>query len=128
MQSRKGVAGSRMIKLLLDGNALPIVEAMTLLAVWSQAALVLVFMAGGARTRQTQEGMAQIFACELTARIGWDVLGRVTLHALESGMFAFEHVPRFRVIEFSWRRVPTGDRKIFTIVLGMAGNTLFLRL
>ena len=127
VQSGERIACARVIKLFFDGHALPVIEVVALLTVLSEASVVLVFVTGGATARQSQEGMPQVFTGKFAACFSRDVLRNVTLRALQSSVFALQHVAGLVMIEFSRRGVPVRDREVFTIMFGVTGDALLLR-
>lgn len=101
-------------------DILPILEIVALLAVLSQPAVVLVFVARSASLRQAEEGPAPVPHLDRHALQGRDAVGRVASVALQGGVFSLQLVTGLAVIESGGRGCPLDEREVFTIVLGMA--------
>lgn len=102
----------------------PVFEVMALLAVLSQPATMLIFVAIHASRRHAQKSprlIANLDGEQFGAR---DVLRRVAAITGEARVFAGQVVTGLRVIESGGRRCPFHDRKIFAIVLGVTARAL----
>ena len=125
VQAGQGIACLRVIKLGLTGLAdidrLPIHEIVALLAIRTQAAFVLIFMAGNAAGRQTEVGSARVLDFDGRAFLGRDVGRIVALVTGQARVLAFQQVSRFLVIERL--DVPLDQREVFPVVLRVATGT-----
>ncbi len=81
-----------------------------------------VFVAGDAGLRNAQKAARQVLDLDRRARCGGDVVGCVATSAGHSGMLAFENVTGELMIERL--AVPLDERKILTVVFGMAAGAL----
>ena len=106
------------------GDILPVVVVMTLQAIRTKPAFVLILVASHARGRDTKEGSAQIFDPDLAAVGGGNLLRQMALVAGETSMLAFKQVPGFFVVERLW--VPLDKWKVAAIMLGMATRALLV--
>ncbi len=126
MQASQGIAGLRVVKLRLTGLAdidrLPVHKIVALQAVRSEAAFVLIFVAGNATRRQTKIGSARILDFDRRAFLGRDVGRVMAFVACQTSVLAFEQVSRFLVIERL--DVPFDQREIFPIVFRVAACAL----
>lgn len=106
-------------------DLLPILEVVAGLAIRSEPPFVLVLVASEASRRQPEERPIQIL--RLDGRAFWrrDVRSSVALITSKPGVFSFQQVPSFFVIERL--RVPLDEREIFAIVLGVASRALLTR-
>jgi hypothetical protein len=93
---------------------------MALLTILTEAAIVLVFVAGRASLRQPQERSAPVANLDAHPLRGCYPVRGVALLALQGGMFAFKLVASLTMIETgpSWR--PLHQWKILAIMLGVA--------
>ena len=98
----------------------PVDEIVALQAILSETSLVKVFVAGYACLRNPQKGLAEILCLYVGALGGWDSIGKMTLVAGQAGVFAFQQVSGFFVIEFI--RIPLDQRKTHTVVIRMAAH------
>lgn len=64
--------------------------------------------------------MAQVLHFDERSRRLADVRGRVALAAVEASVFALQRVAGLVVVESFQRRLPMDQRKIFTVMLGVA--------
>ena len=126
MQASQGIAGLRVVKLGLTGLAdidrLPVHKIVALQAVRSEAAFVLIFVAGNATRRQTKIGSARILDFDRRAFLGRDVGRVMAFVACQTSVLAFEQVSRFLVIERL--DVPFDQREIFAIVFRVTARAL----
>jgi len=104
----------------LSGGIFPGDEVVALQAILSETSFVKVFVAGHACLRNPQEGLAQILLLYVRALGGGDFIGQVALIAGQAGMFAFQQVSGFFVIELV--RIPLDQRKIFAVVIRVAAH------
>ena len=93
---------------------------MALLAVRTQAALVLIFVATGAAGRQAEVGPARILDLDGRTFLRRDVGGLWHLLQVTARVLAFEQVSRLFVIE--GLDVPLDQRKVFAVVLRVAAG------
>lgn len=100
------------------GDILPIGEVVARLALGTEAALVEVFVAGGASLGDSDECAVKVFDLDQRAFTGRDVLGRVTLLAVNAGMLSFENIARLFMIEGPG--IPLDEWEVDAIVIGMA--------
>ncbi len=100
-------AAKRKFRLFVIEAALPISRVVTLRAVWSQLAVVLVFVTIDARCSQTQKRSARIASSdERTSR--WRKLGRVVaLSTVQASVLAIESKSGLAMIEGFQRRLPS---------------------
>lgn len=129
MQASQRIAGLRVVKLRLTGLAdidrLPVHKTVALQAIRTQAAFVLILVAGNATRRQTKIGAARVLDFDRRAFLERNVRGIVALAALQPSMLAFEQVPRFLVIERL--DVPFDQREIFAIVFRVTARAFLAR-
>lgn len=104
----------------LSRGIFPVDEVVALQAILSETSFVKVFVAGHACLRYPQEGLAEILLLYVRALGGGDFVGYVALIAGQAGMFAFQQVSGFFVIEFV--RIPLDQRKIFAVVIRVAAH------
>lgn len=105
---------------LIDLRALPVNGRMALRTRRSEAALVLVCMAGNATRRQPKPCVIQILRRQQATR-GWsDVLCAMAGAAAHAGVFSIKQVSRLRVIEPFWRWVPMQQREVLSVMVGVA--------
>ena len=122
MQAGQGIARLGVIELglagLADIDGLPVHEIVALQAVWTEASLVLVFVATDATGRQPQVSPARILDLDRRAFLGCNAGGVVTLITRQPCMLAFQQISRFFVIESL--DVPLDQREVFPVVLRVA--------
>ena len=101
------IAGLRVVEVLaVDARRLPIDGRMAPRAIGSEAALVLVFMAGDAHWRQAEPGPIQILARTERARLRGNVLRSMAGATTYAHVLAIEHVTGLRVVESLRCRIP----------------------
>jgi len=103
-------------------DRLPVGEVVTLDTIRTESPFVRILVAGGAGLRNAQKRPRQILHLDRRARCGGDVVGGVATSAGHSGMLAFENVTGELMIERL--AVPLDERKILTVVFGMAAGAL----
>ena len=101
---------------------LPVGSVVAAQAIASQASLVLVFVAGGACRRQSQEGSVQIFRGDQSFLRGRDSRTVVALCAFQACVFPVEFEAGCCVVECPG--IPANDLKIRTVVFRMAANAI----
>jgi len=126
MQASQGIAGLRVVKLGLTGLAdidrLPVHKIVALQTVRSEAAFVLIFVAGNTTRRQTKIGSARVFNFDRLALLGSDAGRVMAFDTCYASMLSIEQVSRFLVIErFD---VPFDQREIFAIVFRVTARAL----
>jgi hypothetical protein len=104
----------------LSGGIFPGDEVVALQAILSETSFVKVFVAGHACLRNPQEGLAEILLLYVRALGGGDFIGQVAFIAGQAGMFAFQQISGFFVIELV--RIPLYQRKIFAVVIRVAAH------
>lgn len=106
-------------------NRFPVIVVVTLEAVGSQAAFVLVFVTGRTRLRQSKKRAVEV--TYLDRKLLWSgyVGCGVAAAALCGSMFAFENVSSLLVVE--GLRIPLDKREVFAIVVGVATDALLAR-
>ena len=124
MQSGQRIARLGVIE-LRDADLLPVDEVVTGLALRSQASFVLIFVAGGAGSRDPEIGADQILFFDCCPLLRRDVRWIVTLGALDPCMLAFEDVSDLFVVE--GLRVPFHEREVFTIVFRVTSRAFLAR-
>ena len=77
-----------------------------------------IFVAGHARLRNPEEGLAEVLRLYIRALGGGDSIGKMALIAGQAGVFAFQQVAGFLVVELV--RIPLDERKIHSVVIRMA--------
>lgn len=107
---------------LSDVDGFPVLEVMALLAVRAEASFVLIFMTGDTSRRQAKIRAVQILDLNRLALKRRSVRWIVTFVAVEYGVLTLEHISGFLVIEGPY--IPLDQRKIFSIVFGVAARTL----
>src|SRR5579864_1052739 len=127
MQPGQGIARPAMIELGQgNGEALPAIEAVALLAVLPQPALVLVHMASHAGARHSQIRAVQVLDGNGRALGGRDMRRGVAARARQARVLAFQGVAGFAVVEGAGRRVPADKREILAVVFGVATGAFLL--
>lgn len=127
MQSGQRIARPAMIELpSWNRKNFPVAEAVALLAILPQPALVLVLVAGYAGARHAQVCPVEVLNGDCRALAGRDVRCIVTACARQSRVLAFQHVTGFAVVKGCWRRLPADKREIFAMVLRVAAGALLL--
>lgn len=104
----------------LSGSIFPVDEIVALQAILSEPSVVKVFVAGHARLRNPQEGLAEVLHLYIRALGSRDAIGKMALVAGQAGVFAFQQVSGFLVIELV--RIPLDQRKIRAVVIGVAAH------
>jgi hypothetical protein len=104
----------------LSGGIFPGDEVVALQAILSETSFVKVFVARHACLRNPQKGLAEILLLYVRALGGGDFIGQVAFIAGQAGMFAFQQVSGFFVIEFV--RIPLDQRKIFAVVIRVTAH------
>ena len=102
------------------GRIFPVDEIVALQAILPEPPLVKVFVAGYARLRNPQEGLAEVLHFYIGALGGRDSIGKVALVAGQTGMFAFQQISGFLVVKLV--RIPLDQREIRPIVIGVAAD------
>lgn len=121
VQSGQRIARARMIEMPRPHrNGFPVIKVVALQAILSETSIVKIFVTGHACLRNPQEGLAQILLLYVRALGGGDFIGQVALIAGQAGMFAFQQVSGFFVIELV--RIPLDQRKIFAVVIRVAAH------
>jgi hypothetical protein len=121
MQTRERISSSRMIE-LADINRPPVDGVVTLQAVRPEPSVVPVLMACNAARRYSEECPGQILDFDFrTLTLGY-VFRAVALVTVQPRVFPLESPPGLPMIET--RALPFCDRKIFAIVLRVAGNAI----
>jgi hypothetical protein len=110
---------------LTDVDLLPVDEVVTGLTIGTETSFVLIFVAGGTRSRYAQVRAVEILFFNRGAILRQNVGWHVALVASQPRVFAFEDVSGFLVIE--GLDVPFDERKIHSVVLGMAAGTFLAR-
>jgi hypothetical protein len=118
VETGQGITGLIMVE--LSGSIFPVDEVMALQAILSQSPFVKVFVASHAFLRNPQEGFAQVLLLYVGALGGGNFLGQVTFIAGQAGVFAFQQVSGFFMIELV--RIPLDQRKIHAVVIGVAAH------
>lgn len=124
VQPGQGIAGLGVIE-LRDADLLPVDEVMARLALRPQATSVLIFVAGGAGSREPKIAAAQIFLFDGQPILWRDARRIVTLAALQPCVLPFQDVAGLFVVE--GLRVPFHEREIFTIVFGVTARAFLAR-
>jgi len=119
VQACQRIAGLAVIE-LADVELFPVDEVVARLASGTETSFVEVFMARDAGLGQAQERAVQILVLNRRAFLRRDAGRVVALIALESSVFAFEHVSRFAVVESF--DVPLDQGEIVAVVLGVAAG------
>ena len=103
-------------------DRLPIHEVVARSTILAQPSLVLILVASHAGGGKAEIRSTRVFDLDRRAFLGRNVRGIVALGAFQPSMLALENVPSLLVIKgFD---IPLDQRKIFTVVLGMAAGTL----
>lgn len=119
----KRIARLRVVEVFrIDLGGLPIDGGMTLTTVGSEAALMLVFMAGDAVGRQAEPGAIQVLCPEQSARRRRDMLGYVAGAAADADVLAVERISGLRVIEAFRCRIPVQKGEVLSVVIRVALN------
>ncbi len=100
-------------------NIFPVFEIVALLAIGSQAAIVFVFMAGGAGLGNAQERAVAVPHLDAEPFRWRNVIGGVTAITSKPGMFALQRVTRLAVIEAGGGGRPLDERKVLAVMLGV---------
>jgi len=101
-----------------SGDILPLVEVVALLALRTQTSLVRILMAGSAGLGNADEAPVEVPHLDERAVSRGNVLRCMTLLTFDPSVFSFQHVARLFMIE--GLGVPLDDRKIETVVIGVA--------
>ena len=119
-------AGQRITSLVMVKlrDILPVFKIVALLAILSQAAAMLIFMAVHAIGRDAEKSSGLVSNLDGKHFIGLDVGRGVAAVARESGMLALQVVAGLTVVETGRRRRPFDDFEIFAVVLGVAARAL----
>lgn len=121
VQSGQRIARLRVIE-LRDADRLPLFDVMTLLAGLSEPSVVRILVTSGAGRGQAQIGAAQVFDLDRRPLRRHNSRRRVATIAGQPCVLALKRVSSFFVIESFC--VPLDQRKVFTIVFGMAAGAL----
>lgn len=116
MLTSQRVASFRVIE--SRGNVFPVSEVVARFAFGSKAALVEVFVAGGAGCRDADKSAIEVFDLDQRAHIRRDALRHVALLAVDARVLSFEDVSRLFMVEGF--RVPFDEREVLAIVIGVA--------
>lgn len=100
---------------------------MACLAVAAELSLVEIFVTGKTASRESQKTLVQVFVANQLAQRGLDEGGVVTLLALQAGMFAFQRISGFTVVELLSRGFPANELEVFSVVFRMAADAIFVR-
>ena len=104
----------------LAGGNFPTVVIVALQAGLSESALVFILVAGGARRRDTEKGLVQIFELDTFTVRPRHVFRRVTPIAGQARVLTFKRITGLLVVKGP--DVPLDQRKIRAIVLGVAAS------
>jgi hypothetical protein len=104
----------------LSGSIFPVDEVVALQAILSQSPFVKVFVASYAFLRNPQEGLAQILLLYVGALGRGNFLGQVAFIAGQAGVFVFQQISGFFMIELG--RIPLDQRKTHAVVIGVAAH------
>ena len=99
---------------------------MTGLAVWTQAALVEILMAGDAGSGQTKVGAVQVLFLDGRAFLRRNVRSIVALVAVYSGVLALKQISGFFVVK--GLDIPLDKGEILAIVIGVAAGAPLARM
>ena len=125
VQARERVAGLVVIE--LPGGVFPVDEIMALQTILTESAFVEIFVTSYASLRDPEEGLAQILHLDAGALGCGNLFREVALVARQSGVFAFQQVACFLVIELVRARIPLDQREIRAVVIGVASSALLAR-
>ncbi len=124
MQSGQRIPSLAMIE-LRDIDRLPIVEVVATLAGLAKTPLMRVLVAGRACSREPQVRMVEVLILNRRAILRRNVSCVVAFIATHTCVLAFENVPSVLVIE--GLGVPLDQRKILTVMLGVAARAFLAR-
>ena len=91
---------------------------MALRAIWTEASIVLVFVAGGAGLGDADESTVEVFDSDQRALSGGNVFRHMAFLALHASMLPFQGVARPLMIE--GLGVPLDERKVEAVVIRVA--------
>jgi len=106
-------------------DRLPVGEVVALDTIRAQSSLVRILVTSGAGLRYAQKAARQVLHLDRGALRGGDVVGAMAASARHAGMLALENVAGEFVIEGFG--IPLDERKILSVMLGVATGTLFAR-
>jgi hypothetical protein len=109
---------------LESGSRLPAVHRVTLSAVSAKLPAMLILVAADARATEPEVAVIQVLHLNAGACGGQNALCVVALFATQSGVPAREWETGLLVIHRLSARLPADERKVRTIVVGMAPNTI----
>ncbi len=98
------------------GYVFPILKIVTLLAVRSEAAVVLIFVAGGAGLWDAEKSSVAIAHLNTEAFRGRNMIGSVAAITGQTCMFALEDVAGFTVVETCRSGRPLNEREVLAVM------------
>lgn len=98
----------------------PVDKVVALLAIGAEPPLMRILVTGRARLRNAEKCPADVFDFDERSLRPGNVFRTVAFVAGESGVLAFERITSLLVVERVG--IPLYDRKIFTVVVGMAAD------
>ncbi len=123
MRARQRETGAGVIE---SRRVLPVIKGMAARAVLPQLALMRVLMTGKAVAREAQETSVKVLHFDARALAGRNTSGVVALLASQAGMFSYQNVTGFRVVEGFQGGFPTNELEVLPIVFGVATRAVFL--
>ena len=120
VQSSQRISRPGMVELLDGCDRFPVGEIVALLAVRAEAALVRIFVTSGASLGNAEEGLVQILDFYQRTIGGHYMLCRVAAVARQARVFGLQRISSLLVVKGV--RVPLHDRKIFSVVVGVAAH------
>ena len=120
VQSSQRISRLGMVELLDGCDRFPVGEIVALLAVRAEAALVRIFVTSGASLGNAEEGLVQILDFYQRTIGGHYMLCRVAAVARQARVFGLQRISGLLVVKGV--RVPLHDRKIFSVVVGVAAH------
>jgi len=121
VQTRQWITGFRVVE-LSHVDRFPVDGIVAGLAVLAEASFVLIFVARGATTGQSEVGAAQVFLFDRRTFLRRNVRWIVALVTGYGSMLAFQNVSGLFVIESL--DVPLDKGKIVAVMLGVAAGAL----